>query len=539
MPRININEVDNTIYSTNQLTNDNIVYVPGYTPTGEYRNPVLLTTTNDFESQFGDYPLEGYPTYNYVRGLLVAGLPVLFRRIVGRNMDADDSAQIQILTKSANGTFLAAESGANLFKVEEKWGGSFGNNLTAAIIKSSDSYYFRVYYNGKIKEEKFIAQKAADADEDQTTVFNNACYNFFKNTEFDMVNVTIDSAMDEDPTGFAIQEQTIVLTGGADPAYPEEEVENAGKDPIKDEIPNTYDFIKDKYLYDVKFVTAGGYTDSDVSDTLISSAQVKLCETRKDCFAILDIPFGTRMADVTKFFTAHDTSYAAAYAPWCYTKLPTGDKEWMAPSYLFLYTLGRSIKDGNMVYDAPAGVLKASMPQVIKPEYEIGGDVLNSWTSANPQSINPIMKLQSYGYVIYGQNTLYNIQNKASSKKSALQKINVRLAINEVRRLLFNAGIRMTFQANTIRTWNEFKAIVEPELSIMKANNGIHDYRVKMDNTTTTDEDIQNNTIRAQVSISVTKAVEDFEIDFYIEPQSVTFADEENSKNVLLGSLYV
>ena len=28
MPRININEVDNTIYSTNQLTNDNIVY-PG------------------------------------------------------------------------------------------------------------------------------------------------------------------------------------------------------------------------------------------------------------------------------------------------------------------------------------------------------------------------------------------------------------------------------------------------------------------------------------------------------------------------------
>lgn len=539
MPRININEVDNTIYSTNQLTNDNIVYVPGYTPTGEYRNPVLLTTTNDFESQFGDYPLEGYPTYNYVRGLLVAGLPVLFRRIVGRNMDVDDSAQIQILTKSANGTFLAAESGANLFKVEEKWGGSFGNNLTAAIVKSSDSYYFRVYYNGKIKEEKFIAQKAADADEDQTTVFNNACYNFFKNTEFDTVNVTIDSAMDEDPTGFAIQEQTIVLTGGADPAYPEEEVENAGKDPIKDEIPNTYDFIKDKYLYDVKFVTAGGYTDSDVSDTLISSAQVKLCETRKDCFAILDIPFGTRMADVTKFFTAHDTSYAAAYAPWCYTKLPTGDKEWMAPSYLFLYTLGRSIKDGNMVYDAPAGVLKASMPQVIKPEYEIGGDVLNSWTSANPQSINPIMKLQSYGYVIYGQNTLYNIQNKASSKKSALQKINVRLAINEVRRLLFNAGIRMTFQANTIRTWNEFKAIVEPELSIMKANNGIHDYRVKMDNTTTTDEDIQNNTIRAQVSISVTKAVEDFEIDFYIEPQSVTFADEENSKNVLLGSLYV
>lgn len=538
MPRININEVDNTIYSTNQLTNDNIVYVPGYTPTGEYRNPVLLTTTNDFESQFGDYALEGYPTYNYVRGLLVAGLPVLFRRIVGINIDSDDENEVKILTKSASAIFLAEESGANLFKVEEKWGGSYGNKLTVAIIKVSNSYYIRVYYNGKIKEEKYIADLPNNATKDQKEVFINNCYNFFKSAEFDTINVTIDTAMDEDPTGFKIQEQTIQLSGGEDPKFPEDDDTNKDKDPIKEEMPNTYNFIKDKYLYDVKFITAGGYTDEDMTDTTLSAAQVKLCEDRKDCFALLDIPFGTRMADVTKYFTQHDTSYAAAYAPWCYTKLPTGEKEWMAPSYSFLYTLGRSLKDGNMVYDAPAGVLKASMPQVIKPEYEIGGDILNNWTSANPQSVNPIMKLQSYGYVIYGQNTLYNIQNKANSKESALQKINVRLAINEVRRLLFKAGIRMTFQANTIRTWNEFKAIVEPELNSMKANNGIHDYMVKMDNTTTTEEDIQNNTIRAQVSISVTKAVENFDIDFYIEPQSVTFADEENSKNVLIGGLY-
>lgn len=539
MPRININEVDNTIYSTNQLTNDNIVYVPGYTPTGEYRNPVLLTTTNDFEKQFGDYPLEGYPTYNYVRGLLVAGLPVLFRRIVGLNMDSENESDVQILTKSANCMFLAAESGANLFQVEEKWGGSFGNKLTASIEKISDSYYFKIYYNGKVREEKFIGVLPSNPTPEQKREFNSKCYEFFKTAEFNTVNITIDAGMDEDPTAFEIQEQTITLTGGADPAFPEGDVEHEDKDPIKEEMPNTYAFIKDKYLYDVKFVTAGGYTDSSVSDTVLSTAQVALCTERKDCFAILDIPFGTRMADVTTFFTKHDTSYAAAYAPWCYTKLPTGDKEWMAPSYSFLYTLGRSIKDGNMVYDAPAGVLKASMPQVIKPEYEIGGDVLNNWTSANPQSINPIMKLRNYGYVIYGQNTLYNIQNKSNNKESALQKINVRLAINEVRRLLFRAGIRMTFQANTIRTWNEFKAIVEPELAIMKSNNGIYDYLVKMDNTTTTDEDIQNNTIRAQVSISITKAVENFEIDFYIEPQSVTFADEENSKNVLIGGLYV
>ena len=69
----------------------------------------------------------------------------------------------------------------------------------------------------------------------------------------------------------------------------------------------------------------------------------------------------------------------------------------------------------------------------------------------------------------------------------------------------------------------------------MKSNGGITDYLIQMDDTTTTAEDIQNNTIRAKVKVSITKAIENFEIDFYVEPQSITFADDENEKNVMVN----
>lgn len=661
MPRININEIDNTLYSTNELTNDNIVYVPGNTITGEYERPVLLATVDDFESKFGGYGVPGSPTYNYVRGLLIAGLPVLFRRIVGSNMDSDDESEREIKIEKAfkeltvpitsvkevsvegltieNLTIdndhtvnvdLKNESGDTISKmvivvikhdglevsredvnidsladgatkayskelvditfdqskttvevlegieetepvaqlrVEEKWGGSYGNNLKVAIVKVSSSYYFRVYYKTKVIEDVFIATEpdakeriklGLDTEEKLSAYMKNKYKEFFgevvedengklhkvENTGYTFNSINVEMLVK--PEDFILpaiefnrteteeerQEKIFALENGVD----------VTDDVVKEEIPNTYDFIKDKYIYDVKFITAGGYTDKTQGDSenpsSISYKQDWLCRHRGDCFALLDIPRGTLKSEVTNWFTAIDSSYSAAYAPWCYTKLPNGEYEWMAPSYLFLYTLGRSIQDGNQVYDAPAGVLKASMPQVVKPEYEIGGDLLEYWTSGNPQCINPLMKLQTYGYVIYGQNTLYNIQNKASSKESALQKINVRLAINEVRRILFKAAIRLTFQANNIRTWNAFKALVEPQLSTMKSNGGISDFRIVMNNTTTTQEDIQNNTIRARVSISVMKAVENFELDFYIEPQAITFAEEENSKNVLIGGLF-
>ena len=61
----------------------------------------------------------------------------------------------------------------------------------------------------------------------------------------------------------------------------------------------------------------------------------------------------------------------------------------------------------------------------------------------------------------------------------------------------------------------------------MKADRGISDFKILMNKETTTAEDIQEFRIRGKVLVSVLNSVEDFVIDFVLEPQSVTFSEDE------------
>lgn len=549
MPRININEIDNTIYNMTALNNDNIAFVPGTAITGPYSEPVLLTDTYDYENTFGATSPVGSPTHNYVEGLLLAGIPVLFRRIACRNQD-DDLPTVLIekaeVTLNSSKTVTDEETGSDVIqtipqlRIIEKFGGSYGNGLSIITERIGNGIYLRVYSGTKQVESKRLAVILNNEDGDEEAL-RALLVEGIRNAEFDRIDIEFVSETPEVDFEMPYVGSTVgalgitegeFLSGGKDIEDLELPDDESPMDVICSEIVKTFDYIKDKYVYDVKFITSGGFTDKDISNTPIAVAMNALAEKRQDCIAIPDIPQGTPKDQVTQFFTNLDSSYCAAFAPWGYLKLPDKNEAWMAPSYIFLYTLGRSIGQGNPVYMAPAGVLRASVPQMIRPEYEIGGDMLEYWQGSNPQCINPIMRLRSYGYVIYGQKTLFNIENSNSHLASALQELNTRLVVNEIKRAIFNVAIRLTFQANNQKTWNEFKALIEPILDSIKANGGITDYQVRMDETTTTNEDFITNTIRAVVKISVARVAENFEIDFEMEPQSVTFAEQENELNI-------
>ena len=510
MPKINITETDNTIFNLATANNDNIVYVPGSAITGPYDAPVLLRSLDEFKNMFGDIGVEGSPTWDYVAGLLIAGLPVLFRRIAGINMDSGSPT-----LKVTSATTIIMDTEVQQLKISEKYGGSYGNTMFVSIENLAGAVNLKIYKDVKLIETARLITKT---EEDTEETIRAKLIKAITETEFKTVKLEI------------LNQETLKL-----PTVTRQQLAG-GKDmdekEVHDELPKTYDFIKDKYVYNVKFLTSGGYTDKESSQIDIANAMIKLAELRKDCVAIIDIPYGTLKDDVTSFFADVDTSYAAAYAPWCYTKLPDKREKWMAPSYIFLYTLGKSVSSGNPLWVAPAGVQRASVPQVIRPEYEIGGDIMENWQNTNPQSINPIMKIRSYGYVIYGQRTLYNMERRGSQQTSALQELTVRIAANEIKRRIFLISLQLTFNSNNIRTWNEFRGLLDPFLKQMKADRGIADYQIIIDNTTTTQDDIATNTIRGIVKVSVSRAVEDFEIDFQLEPSSVIFADEEAELNI-------
>lgn len=315
-----------------------------------------------------------------------------------------------------------------------------------------------------------------------------------------------------------------------------------GKDPsdehVKHEVPNCYEPLKDKYRYDVTFVSNGGYVDDIIYPNeitkyynnvgsayrLIEDSMLSLAESRKDCVAFLDVPYDLPMESVPSYFSHISTSYAAAYDPWGLTTLETGATKWMPPSFVQLYTHAKSIMNGNKMYLPPAGVRRAQATEVIKTSHELPSKYIKEWQDSDtPQFINPIIWINGYDYTIYGQKTLFSVVSASEKYQSALQDLNVRLVANEVKKLIWATCINLTFELNTLMTWNEFRAKMEPTLSTMLGEGTLTDYEVIMDSTTMTQADLNSGHVCGTVRISVARAATDWDINFEITPNNVTF----------------
>ena len=84
---------------------------------------------------------------------------------------------------------------------------------------------------------------------------------------------------------------------------------------------------------------------------------------------------------------------------------------------------------------------------------------------------------------------------------------------------------QVLFEQNVQTTWNRFKGLVEPFLANVKVQFGITDYRLILDETTTTPDLVDQNIIYAKLLVKPTKAVEFFAIDFVVTNSGASFED--------------
>jgi hypothetical protein len=84
---------------------------------------------------------------------------------------------------------------------------------------------------------------------------------------------------------------------------------------------------------------------------------------------------------------------------------------------------------------------------------------------------------------------------------------------------------QVLFDQNTITTWNRFTGKVNPFLASIKARFGLDDFKVVLDNTTTTPDLVDRNIIYAKIFLKPTKAVEYIAIDFTITNSGASFED--------------
>ena len=86
----------------------------------------------------------------------------------------------------------------------------------------------------------------------------------------------------------------------------------------------------------------------------------------------------------------------------------------------------------------------------------------------------------------------------------------------EIRREVRSIANSLLFEPNRETTLNRFSALVTPVLARIQEQQGVNRFKVKIDATTTTQADVENNTIRGKIYVEPTRTAEVVSIDFVL-----------------------
>ena len=285
--------------------------------------------------------------------------------------------------------------------------------------------------------------------------------------------------------------------------------------------------------YDV--VSIPGLTNSTLSNELIS-----VVEDRGDALAIIDfddqyketfegegVRSGGGIDDVKATARTRDlnTSYAATYYPRVRMRdTLTGNGDiFIAPaSVAALGALAFSDANSEGPWFAPAGFNRGGISILGGND---GPRVTGTWKNL-PKSdrdelyelnINPIARFPAVGeIVIFGQKTL-------QQTPSALDRINVRRLMVFLKKRVGAIADTILFDQNVQATWSRFKSQADLILSDVQSRFGITEYKLVLDETTTTPDLIDQNILYAKIFVKPARAIEFIAIDFVISRSGVQF----------------
>lgn len=162
---------------------------------------------------------------------------------------------------------------------------------------------------------------------------------------------------------------------------------------------------------------------------------------------------------------------------------------------------------------APAGFNRGSLDFVRNVDVRLTAGDRDALYDAR---INPIATFPQQGYVIFGQKTL-------QQAKSALDRVNVRRLLLEVKRVVSQVANGFVFEQNTPALRSKFVADVSPLLAIIQAQSGIEKFKVVMDDTNNSQEDIEANKLNGRIVIVPTRTIEFIALDFIVTNAGVSF----------------
>ena len=277
-----------------------------------------------------------------------------------------------------------------------------------------------------------------------------------------------------------------------------------------------------------------------LTNTVLTEHLINICEERADALAVIDLEndyipaedsnaaenaVGRRPnADSAAYSLKNrrlNSSYGAAYFPWVTIRDTLSDKiVHMPPSVVALGAMSHSERARDLWF-APAGFTRGGLSDgkagltVLGTKLHLTSDDRDTLYAAN---INPIATFPAEGVVVFGQKTL-------QATPSALDRINVRRLMIHVKREVSRIAATTLFEQNVQETWNNFKGEAETFLGNVKSGLGLTDFKVVLDETTTTPDLVDRNIMYAKIFLKPAQAIEFIALDFIITDSGASFDD--------------
>lgn len=269
-----------------------------------------------------------------------------------------------------------------------------------------------------------------------------------------------------------------------------------------------------------------------IRSPIVTDEAIRATEERFDALYIMDIEQVDKNGDlidiaklikpsVSETVTQHkarnlNTSFAAAYFPDVLMKDPSlpSNTVVVPPSVVVMGALALNDSLGYPWF-APAGLTRGDLPTTLETSIQLKDADLDSLYD---EDINPIYAPSSTtkgglgpkgGVVVWGQKTMLQTS-------SALDRINVRRLLIDIRRQVRDIAQTIIFEPNREATLARFTAAVTPRLQRIQALAGLERFRVIIDSSTTTQADVENNTVRGKIFLQPTKTVEFVSLDFVV-----------------------
>tara|TARA_R110002167_G_scaffold22198_2_gene79705 strand:- start:45 stop:1802 length:1758 start_codon:yes stop_codon:yes gene_type:complete len=268
-------------------------------------------------------------------------------------------------------------------------------------------------------------------------------------------------------------------------------------------------------LYQYNLITAPGLVKENSKATGELTTMVTTAQTRGDNLAIVDLVNydTTTLTTVTAGASAIDSSYAATYWPWLQTLDPDlGGQVWVPASTMIPGVYAFNDRSGEAWF-APAGLSRGGLSTVLRAERNLTNGNRNTLYQAG---VNPIATFPNVGVVVFGQKTL-------QKRASALDRVNVRRLLIELKSYISQVADNLVFEQNTIATRNNFLSTVNPYLESVQQRQGLYAFKVVMDDSNNTPDVIDRNELIGQIYIQPTKTAEFIYLDFNVMPTGATF----------------